>query len=163
MEWHLLTTKGPNPSPRAGHSATLVQNNKMVVFGGGVVDGYSNELFFLDLSFSFIKLFFHVILDTLTWEKPTIIGTAPCPRAGHTAIPILNKTAVLVFGGGFRQKVFGDLHMFDIGLALYFNKTIYFIHPAIYFFLAFYFFGSLFFWLFIFSGFLFYVNLRFKQ
>ncbi|MES1922466.1 hypothetical protein MHBO_003984, partial [Bonamia ostreae] len=101
MEWRCVRTKGTAPSPRAGHTATLMQNDRMVVFGGGVADGYSNDIFVLNL-------------ETATWTKPKIIGTAPCPRAGHTAMPILNRTAMLVFGGGFSQKVYGDLHLFDI-------------------------------------------------
>lgn len=53
MEWKEIPLKGDFPTPRAGHTATLVDNNQMIIFGGGVENGYSNEIFFLNLGFLF--------------------------------------------------------------------------------------------------------------
>jgi hypothetical protein len=47
------------------------------------------------------------------WVQPCIQGTAPSPRAGHTAA-CLTDGQLLVFGGGYLSKVSDALYMFDI-------------------------------------------------
>ena len=42
------------------------------------------------------------------------MGTGPSPRAGHTAV-VLHKTNVLIFGGGYIDKVYNDVHMLNVG------------------------------------------------
>lgn len=41
-------------------------------------------------------------------------GTPPSCRAGHAAGPIFDNQ-LLIFGGGYMDKAFNDLHLFDLG------------------------------------------------
>eukprot|EP00741_Cyanophora_paradoxa_P009104 tig00000145_g8816.t1 len=87
------------PSPRRGHSATLV-GNKIIVFGGVGPDAQlHNDLHILDL-------------DSLTWSLPTGVGGAPpTGRYGHTATLVGNK--IVIFGGS-GDAVYNDLHVLDL-------------------------------------------------
>lgn len=51
----------------------------------------------------------------LAWSKPVVVGGAPAPRAGHSAV--LHGSTMVVFGGsrGFGTPAFNDLHMLDVG------------------------------------------------
>ena len=55
---------------------------------------------------------------TMIWKKPNVHGTAPSPRAGHTSKLVFSKQ-LLVFGGGYLNKVYNDLHVFDVGMYYY--------------------------------------------
>lgn len=83
MVWANPPTGGDIPSPRAGHSATLL-GNYMYVFGGSSDLGVSDELYVFDLAF-------------LSWSKPLFEGGAPAPRHHHMAIPINHQ--IWFFGG----------------------------------------------------------------
>lgn len=48
-QWSSPMTSGDTPPPRAGHTATVVADDFMLVFGGGTVDGPSNDLYKLNL------------------------------------------------------------------------------------------------------------------
>ena len=77
---------GQPPSPRHGHSATLIAK-KIIIFGGRGL--YSNQIY-NDL----------YILDTtsLTWSKPTLSGDIPCPRYYHAA-EMVNDRELFILGG----------------------------------------------------------------
>lgn len=117
--------EGIAPSPRGGHTATLVgpldgwsqdmqsledvdnvsaKAARIVVFGGqagGVGGSYEcyNDIFLLDV-------------DGNTWVKPRCRGTPPTPRYGHSAS--LVGCRVVYFGGRGDKQHFRDLHALDM-------------------------------------------------
>jgi hypothetical protein len=99
LTWSSPQQHGHVPSPRAGHTMNVLPGERLIVFGGGNANGPTNDLH---------------ILDTLgmTWTRPTVYGTPPSPRAGHTACTVFGAE-LLVFGGGYLNKVFNDLHLFS--------------------------------------------------
>lgn len=101
FHWSRPHTKGNPPQGRSGHSAVLV-NDKIVIFGGGGHGGTPlNDVHYLDLK-------------TLTWIQPQIRGTPPFPRAGHTCCVVTAELNVLIFGGGYIDKVYNDVHMLNV-------------------------------------------------
>eukprot|EP00027_Filamoeba_sp_ATCC50430_P003209 CAMPEP_0168555454 /NCGR_PEP_ID=MMETSP0413-20121227/8345_1 /TAXON_ID=136452 /ORGANISM="Filamoeba nolandi, Strain NC-AS-23-1" /LENGTH=463 /DNA_ID=CAMNT_0008586309 /DNA_START=416 /DNA_END=1805 /DNA_ORIENTATION=+ len=86
------------PTPRAGHTATLVEN-KLLLFGGGDGEKILNDIWFLELS-------------DYTWWHPQVSGNAPAGRCAHTSTLLNNK--LIVYGGGDAQRRFKDLYILDI-------------------------------------------------
>ncbi|XP_066499633.1 host cell factor 1b [Hoplias malabaricus] len=86
--WDIPITYGVLPPPRESHTAVVYtektsKKSRLVIYGG--MSGCRlGDLWTLDI-------------DTLTWNKPTISGTAPLPRSLHSATTITNK--MYVFGG----------------------------------------------------------------
>jgi hypothetical protein len=86
--WSPLTTTGTAPTERMGHSAIYdIANNRMIVFGGQDNFGYQNDIHVLTLG------------ATPTWSTPTISGTPPAGRLGHTAVYDAANQQMVVFGG----------------------------------------------------------------
>uniref|UniRef100_W5KGE4 Host cell factor 1 n=1 Tax=Astyanax mexicanus TaxID=7994 RepID=W5KGE4_ASTMX len=86
--WDIPITYGVLPPPRESHTAVVYtektsKKSRLVIYGG--MSGCRlGDLWTLDI-------------DTLTWNKPSISGTAPLPRSLHSATTITNK--MYVFGG----------------------------------------------------------------
>uniref|UniRef100_A0A672NYI5 Host cell factor 1 n=1 Tax=Sinocyclocheilus grahami TaxID=75366 RepID=A0A672NYI5_SINGR len=86
--WDIPVTYGVLPPPRESHTAVVytekaTKKSRLVIYGG--MSGCRlGDLWTLDI-------------DTLTWNKPAISGTAPLPRSLHSATTITNK--MYVFGG----------------------------------------------------------------
>ncbi|XP_058873450.1 host cell factor 1 [Acipenser ruthenus] len=86
--WDVPITYGVLPPPRESHTAVVYtekdsKKSRLVIYGG--MSGCRlGDLWTLDI-------------DTLTWNKPTLSGTAPLPRSLHSATTIGNK--MHVFGG----------------------------------------------------------------
>ncbi|KAL2103456.1 hypothetical protein ACEWY4_000324 [Coilia grayii] len=86
--WDIPITYGVLPPPRESHTAVVYtektsKKSRLVIYGG--MSGCRlGDLWTLDI-------------DTLTWNKPNISGTAPLPRSLHSATTITNK--MYVFGG----------------------------------------------------------------
>jgi len=102
--WEKLASPADSlPAPRAGHTMVLI-DNKLVVFGGyNQKQEPLNDIAVFDCK-------------TEQWIKIAsgkIQGTPPCARTGHAAARI-HDTKMLVFGGGFWDKVYNDLHIFDL-------------------------------------------------
>eukprot|EP01033_Poteriospumella_lacustris_P003465 gene3469-2562_t len=89
------------PSPRAGHSATLV-GELVYVFGGYGGMGYSrrdmDDLYALNIY-------------TWTWTKVNPKGLLPEKRSGHQAVAVERK--VFVFGGANSSVQLNDLFVLD--------------------------------------------------
>jgi hypothetical protein len=77
LAWQLMTPVGSPPTPRSGHSAVAFQN-QMVVFGGG--EGWGGHCF-NDLYCGHVDL----VAGCIAWMRPSVSGTPPPPRTGHTA------------------------------------------------------------------------------
>lgn len=90
---------GLAPSPRAGHSMTLI-GKKLYLFGGGTMNNqYLNDIH----AFS---------TETLRWEQLTVQGFPPSARVMHQATAYQNK--IIIFGGDDQNLGFSDqLYVFD--------------------------------------------------
>ncbi|XP_075904090.1 host cell factor 1a isoform X2 [Nelusetta ayraudi] len=86
--WDIPITYGVLPPPRESHTAVVytektTRKSRLIIYGG--MSGCRlGDLWTLDI-------------DTLTWNKPSVSGTAPLPRSLHSATTITNK--MYVFGG----------------------------------------------------------------
>ena len=79
------------PDDREGHTASVV-SRRIYIFGGTWTDEedatvYLNDLHVLD------------VVDTPKWSRPTVGGTPPREREGHTAAVIGSR--MYIFGGTF--------------------------------------------------------------
>mmetsp|Transcript_16734 Transcript_16734/g.32542 ORF Transcript_16734/g.32542 Transcript_16734/m.32542 type:complete len:666 (-) Transcript_16734:150-2147(-) len=106
--WTKLTKNviGRGPEARSGHSATVINDNCMVVFGGlnATLQKVYNDIHILKHDES---------QDQWTWLQPKLHGSAPQRRTEHCAIAVGNR--VLVFGGSSPEAgVLRDIHMLTI-------------------------------------------------
>lgn len=85
MTWYQGPEGSGSPSARFGHSASLVNGSKMLIFGGWNGKLFYNDLYLLDL-------------EVMAWSQPKCSGPAPSPRQGHTAIQVGTN---LIIQGGF--------------------------------------------------------------
>ncbi|GAV80141.1 Kelch_3 domain-containing protein/Kelch_4 domain-containing protein [Cephalotus follicularis] len=100
-QWAREECKGTPPTPRESHTATLVGDDKMVIFGGSG-EGEANCL--NDL---------HVLdLKTMRWTSPEVKGDIPVPRDSHSAVAIGNK--LFVYGGDCGDRYNGDADVLDM-------------------------------------------------
>eukprot|EP00358_Blepharisma_japonicum_P002100 CAMPEP_0202949878 /NCGR_PEP_ID=MMETSP1395-20130829/16708_1 /ASSEMBLY_ACC=CAM_ASM_000871 /TAXON_ID=5961 /ORGANISM="Blepharisma japonicum, Strain Stock R1072" /LENGTH=177 /DNA_ID=CAMNT_0049653297 /DNA_START=68 /DNA_END=601 /DNA_ORIENTATION=+ len=103
-QWAYPTVEGIPPSPRGGHTATLV-GASLVIFGGHYYAGKKEGFVYLNDT---------IVLDVNDnrWYRPRINGTPPAPRYGHTSV--LAGSRVVLFGGrGANSAHFRDLHALD--------------------------------------------------
>ncbi|XP_059628379.1 acyl-CoA-binding domain-containing protein 4-like isoform X2 [Cornus florida] len=85
MNWDVLETTQPPPSPRFDHTAAVHAERYLLIFGG-----CSHSIFFNDL---------HVLdLQTMEWSQPQIQGDLVASRAGHAGITIDDNWYIV--GGG---------------------------------------------------------------
>ena len=83
LTWAQPQRFGTPPSPRNGHSMTLIGMH-LYVFGGG------------DETLSFNDV--HTLhVGNMAWDKPLLHGTLPSPRSRHSATALGNN--MVVFGG----------------------------------------------------------------
>ncbi|XP_048878758.1 host cell factor 1-like isoform X2 [Brienomyrus brachyistius] len=86
--WDIPITYGVLPPPRESHTAVVYTEkesgkSRLVIYGG--MSGCRlGDLWTLDIA-------------SLTWNKPSVNGTAPLPRSLHSATIVTNK--MFVFGG----------------------------------------------------------------
>ena len=100
-EWTRPECRGAPPSPRESHTATLVGDEKLVIFGGSG-EGEANYL-----------NDFHVLdLKTMRWTSPEVKGDTPAPRDSHSAVAIGNK--LIVYGGDCGDRYHGDIDILDM-------------------------------------------------
>ncbi|MGH7724237.1 MAG: Kelch repeat-containing protein [Candidatus Eiseniibacteriota bacterium] len=89
--WANVTSSNPKPAPRMRHSAVMIADNTMVVFGGVFQQ-------------SVVKVKGDVWTLTpgvgqYVWTELFPTGTGPSPRSGHAAIADRDNQRMLVFGG----------------------------------------------------------------
>ncbi|XP_047453421.1 kelch repeat-containing protein [Mugil cephalus] len=98
--WYQPIVTGDGPSPRSGHSACVMQERKIYVFGGWDTPVCYNDMYMLDLGlmeFSAVKTF----------------GKAPSPRSWHGSV-VLSDTKFLIHGGYNGNNALSDAFVFDI-------------------------------------------------
>lgn len=101
-EWIKPECYGIPPCPRESHTATLVGNDKILIFGGSGEGeaNYLNDVHILDL-------------NTMRWSSPEVRGDIPVPRDSHSTVAIGNK--LYVYGGDCGDRYHGGVDVLDIG------------------------------------------------
>ncbi|KAI9822843.1 MAG: hypothetical protein M1826_000371 [Phylliscum demangeonii] len=102
MQWTLVDNYGDIPGVRMGHTATLYQGDKLIIFGGE----NEHRTFLSD-----IVLF---DLKTAHWTQPAVSGPIPKGRARHAAA--LYKDKLFIVGGvmGDNNSVLDDICYLDL-------------------------------------------------
>ncbi|KAM0305473.1 hypothetical protein HYE67_008600 [Fusarium culmorum] len=101
-QWNLVDNYGDIPGVRMGHTATLYQGNKLLVFGGeNEHRTYLSDLIVFDLK-------------TAHWTQPLVSGPIPKGRARHAAV--LHEDKLFVIGGitGQNNYVLDDICYLDL-------------------------------------------------
>ncbi|XP_035531342.1 kelch repeat-containing protein [Morone saxatilis] len=98
--WYQPIVTGDTPSPRSGHSACVMQERKIYVFGGWDTPVCYNDMYMLDLG-----------LMEFSAVKTT--GKAPSPRSWHGSV-VLSDTKFLIHGGYNGNNALSDTFVFDI-------------------------------------------------
>jgi len=99
LVWSKVAPTGKPHSSGYGCSALLCGEGKMLCIGGGNYAKSYNDVTILDFA-------------TMVWSPPTVEGSPPSTRYGHTAT-LVNKK-VYVFGGRQGSEYFDDVHVLDI-------------------------------------------------
>ncbi|KAJ5624915.1 hypothetical protein N7510_001224 [Penicillium lagena] len=102
LRWELVDNYGDIPGVRMGHTATLYQGDKLIVFGGeNEHREYLSDVVILDL-------------NTSTWTQPEIRGSIPRGRARHAAV--IHDDKLFIVGGvtGENNVILDDLTYLDL-------------------------------------------------
>ncbi|KAG6002513.1 hypothetical protein E4U21_003006 [Claviceps maximensis] len=101
-QWSLVDNYGDIPGVRMGHTATLYQGNKLLVFGGeNEHRTYLSDLIVFDLK-------------SAHWTQPQVSGPIPKGRARHAAV--LHEDKLFIIGGitGHNNYVLDDICYLDL-------------------------------------------------
>ncbi|GFF41840.1 kelch motif domain protein [Aspergillus udagawae] len=102
LRWELVDNYGDIPGVRMGHTATLYQGDKLIVFGGeNEHREYLSDIVILDI-------------PTSTWTQPEIRGQIPRGRARHAAV--IHDEKLFIIGGvtGENNVILDDLCYLDL-------------------------------------------------
>uniref|UniRef100_A0A8C6UGC7 Kelch repeat-containing protein n=1 Tax=Neogobius melanostomus TaxID=47308 RepID=A0A8C6UGC7_9GOBI len=99
--WYQPIVTGEKPPPRSGHSACLMQERKIYVFGGWDTPVCYNDMYMLDLGL-------------MEFSAVKTCGQAPSPRSWHGSV-VLSDTKFLIHGGYNGNNALTDAFVFDIG------------------------------------------------
>ncbi|KAK2799273.1 hypothetical protein FQN50_008549 [Emmonsiellopsis sp. PD_5] len=102
LRWNLVDNYGDIPGVRMGHTASLYQGDKLIVFGGeNEHREYLSDVVILDIT-------------TSTWTSPEIRGPIPRGRARHASVIYEDK--LFVVGGitGETNFILDDLCYLDL-------------------------------------------------
>ncbi|XP_071390539.1 kelch repeat-containing protein [Centroberyx affinis] len=97
--WYQPIVTGDKPSPRSGHSACVMQERKIYVFGGWDTPVCYNDMYMLDLG-----------LMEFSAVKTT--GKAPSPRSWHGSA-VLSDNKFLIHGGYNGNNALNDTFIFN--------------------------------------------------
>ncbi|RYP66556.1 hypothetical protein DL771_007709 [Monosporascus sp. 5C6A] len=101
-QWSLVDNYGDIPGVRMGHTATLYEGDKLLVFGGeNEHRTYLSDLIIFDLK-------------TAHWTQPQVHGPIPKGRARHAAV--LHEDKLFIVGGitGHDNYVLDDICYLDL-------------------------------------------------
>uniref|UniRef100_A0A672FZR6 Kelch repeat-containing protein n=1 Tax=Salarias fasciatus TaxID=181472 RepID=A0A672FZR6_SALFA len=98
--WYQPIVTGDAPSARSGHSACVMQERKIYVFGGWDTPVCYNDMYMLDLGL-------------MEFSAVKTSGKAPSPRSWHGSA-VLSDTKFLIHGGYNGNDALSDAFVFDI-------------------------------------------------
>ncbi|KAA8651606.1 Kelch motif domain protein [Aspergillus tanneri] len=102
LRWELVDNYGDIPGVRMGHTATLYQGDKLVVFGGeNEHREYLSDVVILDI-------------PTSTWSQPEIRGPIPRGRARHAAVIYDEKLFIIGGVTGENNVILDELSYLDL-------------------------------------------------
>lgn len=109
-----ITTSGTQPTPRAAHSANII-NRKLYIFGGW--NGFSafNDVYSLDL-------------ETDIWSEIVTKGIQPIARNNHRTSTYMNK--IYVHGGHDGERWLEDLFILDTSKVMWARVNIFGYQPS---------------------------------
>lgn len=118
LAWSQPPISGAPPTPRSGHSMTVLEDTAVVFGGCGVTTDGQPEVFDETWVLSLRS-------EPMRWEKlaAEACRTAPSKRWRHTAtrLPLSEGGAngggdsILIFGGKCRNERYNDVHVFHAG------------------------------------------------
>ncbi|GAM17228.1 hypothetical protein SAMD00019534_004030 [Acytostelium subglobosum LB1] len=119
--WNEAHTIGKAPSSRYGHSTTLVDNQRVMLFGGRNGKKYLNDLYCLNL-------------PTMSWSTFHFDSKVePDVRAGHSCTYVPSTSGgmdkMLLFGGSHSGKYMSNPYVLELPRSQ--NDTIRWIKPTI--------------------------------
>ncbi len=94
-------TDGVAPLSRYGHTAVATAAFTMVVFGGRNGTVYYNDVAIYDMVAN-------------SWLPVAVSGTAPSPRAYHTAVVDDYRHVMYVYGGNRENEYYDDVYAFNL-------------------------------------------------
>ncbi|KAJ0055839.1 hypothetical protein NL108_013813, partial [Boleophthalmus pectinirostris] len=97
--WYQPIVTGDKPAPRSGHSACLMQQRSLFVFGGWDTPLCFNDMYMLDLGL-------------MEFSVVSTRGTAPSPRSWHGSA-MLSNSKFLIHGGYNGNHALSDAFIFD--------------------------------------------------
>ncbi|XP_013874510.1 kelch repeat-containing protein [Austrofundulus limnaeus] len=97
--WYQPIVTGDKPSPRSGHSACVIQERYIYVFGGWDTPVCYNDMYMLDLGL-------------MEFSAVKTCGKAPSPRSWHGSA-VLSDTRFLIHGGYNGNNALSDTFVFD--------------------------------------------------
>ncbi|XP_056156821.1 kelch repeat-containing protein [Lampris incognitus] len=97
--WYQPIVTGDMPSPRSGHSACVMQERKIYMFGGWDTPVCYNDMYMLDLGL-------------MEFSAVRTNGKAPSPRSWHGSA-VLSDTKFLIYGGYNGNNALMDTFIFD--------------------------------------------------
>jgi len=98
--WYKPLTTGTPPSPKSGHSASLL-GDRLVVFGGWDFPQCFNDVSIIDLAM-------------MEFSCPTMTGSLPSPRSWH-ASAVLPRQRIFIHGGYDGTQILTDSFIFELG------------------------------------------------
>jgi len=110
MHWSKPETSGAIPGPRRAHTGTLINKNKLFIFGGGDGNKALNDIYVLDT-------------DKLHWDTYKTSGNVPNPRGYHST-SLIGADKVWVFGGSDGSEVFSDMSILDAATGAWTRKKL---------------------------------------
>jgi hypothetical protein len=102
LRWDLVDNYGDIPGVRMGHTASVYQGDKLIVFGGeNEHREYLSDIVILDI-------------PTSTWTQPDIRGPIPRGRARHAAVIYEDKLFIIGGVTGENNVILDDLCYLDL-------------------------------------------------
>eukprot|EP00818_Percolomonas_sp_WS_P000141 CAMPEP_0117449934 /NCGR_PEP_ID=MMETSP0759-20121206/8203_1 /TAXON_ID=63605 /ORGANISM="Percolomonas cosmopolitus, Strain WS" /LENGTH=1658 /DNA_ID=CAMNT_0005242429 /DNA_START=134 /DNA_END=5107 /DNA_ORIENTATION=+ len=111
-EWTHIKCSKEIPRPRCGHSASLIDDHRILFFGGKSGLDYLNDAYIFDT-------------NTNTFEKVVFGGPLPPPRAFHSMAEHISKKdgkkTMVLFGGHDGGYLFNQISVLDVDTMIWFK------------------------------------------
>ncbi|KAJ3137699.1 hypothetical protein HDU90_001649 [Geranomyces variabilis] len=101
--WSKPKTTGAAPLPCRAHSASLIMNRYLVVFGGGDGPNYYSSLHVLDTV-------------TMTWHIPATSPGSPTPSARRAHTAFVYNSDLYIYAGGDGVRALSDLYILNTSI-----------------------------------------------